>query len=114
MVEVITVFMEGRALNCGASYNSVLHPTRVASKNKDLLQGLAKKVNQAGRDRRKILNLLRGFFYWLKNLCKEGAFLPWMDSQCLSTLPPVKLGDLNSQRKTSTGEILQFDVRPSV
>ncbi|KAJ0087002.1 hypothetical protein Patl1_08260 [Pistacia atlantica] len=55
----------------------------------ELHDSLAKKVNQAGRDRRKILNLLRGFFYWLKNLSKEGAFLPWMDSQCLSTLPPV-------------------------
>ncbi|KAA8546454.1 hypothetical protein F0562_002807 [Nyssa sinensis] len=38
-------------------------------------------------DRRKVLNLLRGFFFWLKNLSHEGAFRPWLDTVCLAVMP---------------------------
>lgn len=31
-------------------------------------------------DCNKRLNLLRGFFFWLKNLCQEGAYMPWASS----------------------------------
>lgn len=52
---------------------------------------LASAINQAQCDNRRILNLLRGFFYWLQNVVREGSFKPWLDSSCLSTLPPVPL-----------------------
>ncbi|XP_044511717.1 uncharacterized protein LOC123229806 isoform X2 [Mangifera indica] len=48
----------------------------------------AEVIRQARHDRRKILNLLRGFFYWLQYMHSEGAFMPWLDSNCLSILPP--------------------------
>ncbi|XP_039069187.1 uncharacterized protein LOC120215621 [Hibiscus syriacus] len=38
------------------------------------------KVEEFREDRRKVLYLLRGFFFWLKNTAHEGAFQPWMDS----------------------------------
>ncbi|BBG95574.1 hypothetical protein Prudu_004154, partial [Prunus dulcis] len=49
---------------------------------------LARKIDAAGSDRPRILNLLRGFFYWLKNVAQEGCFCPWSDSSCLK---PVNL-----------------------
>ncbi|ONI34581.1 hypothetical protein PRUPE_1G488800 [Prunus persica] len=48
---------------------------------------LARKIDAAGSDRPRILNLLRGFFYWLKNVAQEGCFCPWSDSSCLKLLP---------------------------
>ncbi|XP_059441510.1 uncharacterized protein LOC132173868 isoform X2 [Corylus avellana] len=44
---------------------------------------LAKKIDLVRSDRPTVLNLLRGFFYWLKKLPQEGAFKPWLDSSCL-------------------------------
>lgn len=41
----------------------------------DYYPDLAKKFHAADRDMK--LNLLRGFFFWLKNLCNEGSFMPW-------------------------------------
>lgn len=52
---------------------------------------LASAINEAQCDNCRILNLLRGFFYWLQNVAREGSFKPWLDSSCLSTLPPVPL-----------------------
>ncbi|KAJ0087003.1 hypothetical protein Patl1_08261 [Pistacia atlantica] len=48
----------------------------------------AEVIRQARRDRRKILNLFRGFFYWLQYMHSEGTFMPWLDSQIVSILPP--------------------------
>ncbi|KAJ4951065.1 hypothetical protein NE237_027897 [Protea cynaroides] len=33
------------------------------------------------------LNLLRGFFYYLKHLSHEGSFKPWLDKHCLKIKP---------------------------
>ncbi|CAI9755142.1 unnamed protein product [Fraxinus pennsylvanica] len=35
-------------------------------------------------DKPRFLNLLRGFFFWLQHLTREGAFQPWKDPQCLA------------------------------
>ncbi|KAL2484020.1 uncharacterized protein Fot_45464 [Forsythia ovata] len=35
-------------------------------------------------DKPRCLNLLRGFFFWLQHLTREGAFKPWTDPQCLA------------------------------
>ncbi|XP_062022769.1 uncharacterized protein LOC133739070 [Rosa rugosa] len=37
-------------------------------------------------DRPGSLNLLRGFFYWLKNVAQEGSFEPWSDVECLNVV----------------------------
>ncbi|KAL6287779.1 hypothetical protein ACE6H2_012169 [Prunus campanulata] len=50
---------------------------------------LARKLDAASSDCPRILNLLRGFFYWLKNVAQEGSFCPWKDSSCLKVLPQV-------------------------
>ncbi|XP_035542351.1 uncharacterized protein LOC108998501 isoform X2 [Juglans regia] len=49
----------------------------------DYYSDLAKKINLVRLDHAEVLNLLRGFFYWLMNLSHEGAFRPWLDSSCL-------------------------------
>ncbi|GLU20668.1 hypothetical protein SLE2022_368560 [Rubroshorea leprosula] len=46
-----------------------------------------KEKLQNEKNRHKALNLLRGFFFWLKNLMHKGAFLPWLDSSCLKVEP---------------------------
>ncbi|XP_059630625.1 uncharacterized protein LOC132273656 [Cornus florida] len=53
----------------------------------DHYDDLKSKISEARFDRRKALNLLRGFFYWMQNLTHEGAFRPWLDSSCLEVLP---------------------------
>ncbi|KAK8624122.1 hypothetical protein V6N13_065476 [Hibiscus sabdariffa] len=50
------------------------------------LADLKGKVDEFGSDRCKVLHLLRGFFFWLKNTAHEGAFQPWMDSMYLNAL----------------------------
>ncbi|KAK9945908.1 hypothetical protein M0R45_011398 [Rubus argutus] len=40
-------------------------------------------------DRPVSLNLLRGFFYWLKNVAQEGSFEPWRDEECLNVVPQL-------------------------
>ncbi|KDP32869.1 hypothetical protein JCGZ_12161 [Jatropha curcas] len=54
----------------------------------DLHKDLHRKILEAGSNKSKILNLLRGFFYWLQNLAHEGQFKPWTDSSCLEVFPP--------------------------
>ncbi|KAM0947330.1 hypothetical protein DsansV1_C08g0085041 [Dioscorea sansibarensis] len=41
----------------------------------DYYPDLAKQIESANSE--KALVLLRGFFFWLKNLCHEGAYRPW-------------------------------------
>ncbi|KAL9446571.1 hypothetical protein AB3S75_014275 [Citrus x aurantiifolia] len=55
----------------------------------DYYPDLAALIEQAHRDKPRILNLLRGLFYYLQNLSHEGQFKPWLDSECLSILPPT-------------------------
>ncbi|KAI4313570.1 hypothetical protein L6164_026535 [Bauhinia variegata] len=40
-------------------------------------------------DRARVLNLLRGFFYWMEAITHEGAFIPWKDQTCLEVMPAV-------------------------
>ncbi|KAL5737398.1 hypothetical protein ACOSP7_030159 [Xanthoceras sorbifolium] len=55
----------------------------------DMFSDLHTKIRGV-RDRRRVLNVLRGFFYWLQNLALEGeAFKPWLDASCLKALPRV-------------------------
>ncbi|XP_048436479.1 uncharacterized protein LOC103952476 isoform X2 [Pyrus x bretschneideri] len=49
---------------------------------------LKRKIKAARGDRPRVLNLLRGFFYWLKNVAQDESFCPWNDSSCLKVLPP--------------------------
>ncbi|XP_010537348.1 PREDICTED: uncharacterized protein LOC104812078 [Tarenaya hassleriana] len=37
------------------------------------------------KDRHRALNLLRGFFFYIKNMVRDGAFKPWLDKECLET-----------------------------
>ncbi|XP_039020808.1 uncharacterized protein LOC120152715 [Hibiscus syriacus] len=46
----------------------------------DWYKELKIKVEEFREDRRKVLHLLRGFFFWLKNTAHAGAFQPWMDA----------------------------------
>ncbi|CAL0319760.1 unnamed protein product [Lupinus luteus] len=48
---------------------------------------LKKKIDSARDDHPKILNLLRGFFYWLVNSSHERSFRPWRVQSCLDVLP---------------------------
>lgn len=56
---------------------------------------LAEMIKLHAMDRPKVLNLLRGFFYWLTNVAHEGAFRPWLDSACLEVMPEVLPDDLS-------------------
>ncbi|KAJ4967556.1 hypothetical protein NE237_019405 [Protea cynaroides] len=50
-----------------------------------------KQVFESAPHHRSIrFNLLRGFFYYLKNLSHEGLFKPWRDSECLKIKPGSK------------------------
>ncbi|XP_050221901.1 uncharacterized protein LOC126672042 [Mercurialis annua] len=53
---------------------------------------LGRKVTSAG-SKPKVLNLLRGFFFWLQNVAHDGVFKPWLDSSCLEVLPCGRLVD---------------------
>ncbi|KAI9079689.1 hypothetical protein K1719_038310 [Acacia pycnantha] len=48
---------------------------------------LAKRIDSVRHDHPRVLNLLRGYFYWITNLSQEGSFLPWEDATCLEVLP---------------------------
>ncbi|KAL8481946.1 hypothetical protein ACS0TY_028187 [Phlomoides rotata] len=48
---------------------------------------LKKKLTIHRYKRKKCLTILRGFFFWLQNVCREGAFKPWKDGQCLAVEP---------------------------
>ncbi|KAJ6839842.1 uncharacterized protein M6B38_311780 [Iris pallida] len=58
---------------------------------------LAKQMWATDDDHRRLI-LLRGFFFWLKNLCHEGAYKPW-ESSCYEMItacdyeiiPPLKI-----------------------
>ncbi|EXB28447.1 hypothetical protein L484_003830 [Morus notabilis] len=49
----------------------------------DLYSDFAKELDQVKNDNLKSLNLLRGFFYWLKHLTQDKGFMPWRDPSCL-------------------------------
>ncbi|KAI6689450.1 hypothetical protein NL676_026278 [Syzygium grande] len=53
----------------------------------ELYKDFAKELKSVRGDRHRNLNLLRGFFFWLENVPKEGAFKPWLDPTCLKVLP---------------------------
>lgn len=57
--------------------------------SKSLLEihtGLAEKINLVSHDHNMVLNLLRGFFYWLENLPHQGSFCPWLDPLFLAAI----------------------------
>lgn len=45
---------------------------------------VGKKLSKNRYKRKKRMNILRGFFFWLKNMTQEGSFRPWEDRQCLA------------------------------
>ncbi|WCJ43486.1 hypothetical protein M5689_024221 [Euphorbia peplus] len=51
----------------------------------DVHKDLARKINST-RSQPKVLNLLRGFFFWLQNT-PHGVFKPWEDKLCLQVPP---------------------------
>ncbi|KAJ6938072.1 hypothetical protein NC651_004691 [Populus alba x Populus x berolinensis] len=66
------------------SYRSFLN-----SLKKDDLEA---KIRSAQGNQPEILNLMRGFFYWLMNASHAGsrALRPWLDSSCLKVRPQHK------------------------
>ncbi|XP_051151086.1 uncharacterized protein LOC127265362 [Andrographis paniculata] len=46
-----------------------------------------KKLSQCEDDKPACLNILRGFFFWLKNAPHNPSFKPWLDAECLSIKP---------------------------
>ncbi|KAL2467235.1 hypothetical protein Adt_43086 [Abeliophyllum distichum] len=55
-------------------------------------------------DKPRCLNLMRGFFFWLQHLTREGAFEPWKDPQCLAVeqkrlSPPLPRGKIRQTMK---------------
>ncbi|GER49144.1 4-hydroxy-tetrahydrodipicolinate synthase [Striga asiatica] len=66
-----------------------------------------KRLREAFEDgsqhkRRKSLNILRGFFFWLQHLTREGAFEPWKDSECLTVKPATPEKSPPSKRAKQT------------
>ncbi|KAF8011117.1 hypothetical protein BT93_J1664 [Corymbia citriodora subsp. variegata] len=53
----------------------------------ELYKDFAKELKLVRGDCHRNLNLLRGFFFWLENIPREGAFKPWLDPTCLKVLP---------------------------
>ncbi|KAK7282225.1 hypothetical protein RIF29_10845 [Crotalaria pallida] len=52
---------------------------------------LERKINSARDDHPKVLNLLRGFFYWLTYSPQENSFKPWRVSLCLDVRPACRI-----------------------
>ncbi|KAL8132846.1 hypothetical protein AgCh_008359 [Apium graveolens] len=50
------------------------------------LQG---KLDTFEADLPRKLNVLRGFFYYLKNIAGDGIFKPWLDESCLAIVPRI-------------------------
>lgn len=50
---------------------------------------LVKKLAAHRFEKGKCLAILRGFFFWLENLTKQGSFKPWKDRECLGVDPPL-------------------------
>ncbi|XP_073304683.1 uncharacterized protein [Primulina huaijiensis] len=50
---------------------------------------LVKKLAAHRYEKGKCLAILRGFFFWLENLTKQGSFKPWEDSECLAVDPTL-------------------------
>ncbi|KAJ7947831.1 dentin sialophosphoprotein-like [Quillaja saponaria] len=72
----------------------------------DLYTDFADKIDQFSKCSTSLF-LLRGFFYWLKNVAHEGAFRPWLDSSCLKMLRDMKIQNvcylyMNRERRRST------------
>ncbi|XP_011102127.1 uncharacterized protein LOC105180157 [Sesamum indicum] len=64
------------------------HQARVrAGSYLDYHPDVAKKLKKHRYNRRKRLAILRGFFFWLQHLTREGAFKPWKDGECLAVEP---------------------------
>ncbi|CAN1221788.1 hypothetical protein LINGRAPRIM_LOCUS394 [Linum grandiflorum] len=66
------------------------HPaTSYLDQHKDFAKKLDEVQNhpEGNHHRREMLNLLRGFVYWLQHLLLYGAFEPWKDQLCLQELP---------------------------
>ncbi|KAK6115603.1 hypothetical protein DH2020_007872 [Rehmannia glutinosa] len=47
-------------------------------------------------DKPKRLNLLRGFFFWLKKSSQDGSFHPWQDEECLAIKPESRYPGFSS------------------
>ncbi|XP_062022987.1 uncharacterized protein LOC133739258 isoform X2 [Rosa rugosa] len=63
-------------------------PGEFGKSYQEMYKDLAGKIHAVtGDDRPRKLNLLRGFFYWLKNISQEGSFKPWNDKACLKVVP---------------------------
>ncbi|KAH6782620.1 hypothetical protein C2S51_007913 [Perilla frutescens var. frutescens] len=54
----------------------------------DYHSDLKRKLKKYRYRRGKCLVVLRGFFFWLENLTREGSFQPWTDQECLAVEPP--------------------------
>ncbi|GER40305.1 BAH domain [Striga asiatica] len=53
----------------------------------DYHSGLRRQLSQFQDDKPKLLNLLRGFFFWLEKSSQDNAFQPWNDAECLAISP---------------------------
>ncbi|CAA0840804.1 Unknown protein [Striga hermonthica] len=53
----------------------------------DYHSGLRRQLSKFPDDKPKLLNLLRGFFFWLEKSSQDNAFQPWNDAECLATRP---------------------------
>ncbi|XP_019161055.1 PREDICTED: uncharacterized protein LOC109157654 [Ipomoea nil] len=60
---------------------------RIGKSYLDHFDGFNNKLEEVSPDKHKMLNILRGFFYWLQNMSKKGAFKPWEDPKCLAVMP---------------------------
>ncbi|CAH9101778.1 unnamed protein product [Cuscuta europaea] len=60
---------------------------RIGKSYLDYFEDFNNKFEQAGSNKYKTLNILRGFFFWLQNITQEGAFKPWKDPTCLAVIP---------------------------
>ncbi|KAK4256842.1 hypothetical protein QN277_006513 [Acacia crassicarpa] len=70
--------------SCTKSYDDNTRPPKSIL---DYHADLAKRIDSVRHDHPRVLNLLRGYFYWITNLSQEGSFLPWEDANCLEVLP---------------------------
>ncbi|KAL2512068.1 Uncharacterized protein Adt_17668 [Abeliophyllum distichum] len=62
---------------------------------------LHRMLKKFEKDRRKNLNILRGFFFWLEHKTMEGAFKPWKDPE-LSTSAYPSSSLLPGKKKRAT------------
>ncbi|KAL8134274.1 uncharacterized protein LOC141712863 [Apium graveolens] len=69
------------------SGNTSFQQTTMGKSYLDHYADLKKQFDAFKYDKPRRLNILRGFFFYLKRMADDGKFKPWLDDSCLAIIP---------------------------